>query len=125
VVAPGAVRLWAPVLLWATLIFTLSSFSKLPEAPPRITDKHAHVAVYAVLGALLVRALSGATWAGVTTPVAVAAAAVAALYGLSDELHQYFVPGREVSTADLIADGLGAVLAAGALRAWAIIRRRS
>jgi VanZ family protein len=123
VVARG-LRLWAPVVVWAALIFTLSSFHSLPH-PPRVSDKHAHVGFYAVLSALLVRALAGAAWSGITTRVALAAFALATLYGVSDELHQRFVPGREASAADLFADSVGAAMAAGALRAWAIIRPRS
>jgi len=125
VVASRPVWLWAPVLAWAVLIFTLSSFPRLPSGPPQITDKHAHLIVYAVLAMLLVRALARGAWSGVTTRVAVIAFVAATVYGASDELHQHFVPNRSVSMADLIADGAGAALAAGGLRAWAIIRRRS
>ena len=32
------------------------------------------------------------------------------LYGLSDEWHQYYVPGRMSDVADWVADTLGAVL---------------
>ena len=123
-VAARALRLWAPVVLCAALIVTLSAVRSLPH-PPRVSDKHAHVGVYAALWTLLVRALAGAKWSGVTTRVALAAFALATLYGVFDEVHQHFVPGREVSAADLFADSVGAAIAAGTLRAWAIIRPRS
>lgn len=32
------------------------------------------------------------------------------LYGLSDEWHQSFVPGRQVELGDLLADGIGGFL---------------
>ena len=124
-VAPRSASLWGPVVAWAALIFVLSSFSRLPEGPPQITDKHAHVIVYAVLAALIVRALARGAWAGVTTRVAIVAAVAAVLYGFSDELHQAFVPGRSATLVDVLADAIGAALAAGGLRAWAIIRRRA
>ena len=118
------IRRWGPAAAWAALIFAVSSFSVLPDTPPGITDKHAHLAVYAVLAAALVwgitdRAPSRTSWTTVT--VAVLAAAI---YGVSDEWHQSFVPGRDVSVLDLAADVVGAAIAAVALRAWAIIRAR-
>lgn len=113
---------WGPAAAWAAVIFVLSSQSRLPSAPG--SDKHHHLLAYAVLCAALVwgftdRAPRRTTWA-----IACAAAALAALYGAIDEWHQGFVPGRDVSALDLLADAAGAVAAAGALRAWAIIRAR-
>jgi len=115
---------WAPVLLWATLIFVLSSMSTLPAPPGGLTDKHAHFGTYGVLAALLVWAITDRRPSRTTWAVAAAAVALAALYGASDEWHQSFVPGREVSGLDLAADTGGAALAAVGLRAWAIIRAR-
>jgi VanZ family protein len=115
---------WGPVVLWAAMIFVLSSFSSLPAPPAGFTDKHAHFATYGVLAALLVWALTDRSPARMTWATAAAAVALAALYGASDEWHQSFVPGRDASALDLAADTLGAAIAAAALRAWAIIRAR-
>jgi VanZ family protein len=115
---------WWPALAWAALIFTLSSFSHVPAPPGGITDKHEHFAAYGVLSACVLRGLSGATLAGVTGGTAAGAAIIATIYGLSDELHQRFVPGRDASWLDVAADAIGAVAGAGAIWAWAIIRRR-
>jgi len=38
------------------------------------------------------------------------AASLSILYGISDEIHQYFVPFRYSSVMDVVADGLGASL---------------
>jgi VanZ family protein len=127
--APHASRLapllrWAPAVLWAALIFVLSSFSGLPAPPGGLTDKQAHLGTYAVLGALIVWGLTDRSPARTTWTVAVAAVVLASLYGASDEWHQSFVPERHVSALDWAADTAGAVLAAVALRAWAIIRAR-
>ena len=53
-----------------------------------------------------------------TLGIAAAAVVVATLYGISDEFHQYFVPPRQVEVRDVLADAIGASLAAGALYAW-------
>ena len=121
---PVVILRWGPAAAWAAVIFYFSSLSALPDAAGGITDKHAHLAVYAVLAAALVwgltdRAPARTSWA--TVAIAIAAAAI---YGVSDEWHQSFVPGREVSGYDLAADAAGAAIAAVALRAWAIIRAR-
>ncbi len=120
----GLLLRWAPAVLWAALIFILSSMSGLPAPPGGLTDKHAHLVTYGVLGALLVWGLTNRSPARTTWSTAAAAVVLAALYGVSDEWHQSFVPGREVSALDLAADAAGAVLAAVGLRAWAIIRAR-
>jgi len=106
------------------MIFALSSMSKLPAPPDGFTDKHAHFATYGVLAALIVWAITDRAPARTTWPIAAAAVVLAAIYGASDEWHQSFVPGREVSALDFAADTAGAALAAVALRAWAILRAR-
>lgn len=120
----GRMLRWGPVVLWAAMIFVLSSFSSLPAPPAGFTDKHAHFATYGVLSALLVWGLTDRSPARMTWATAAAAVALAVLYGASDEWHQSFVPGRDASVLDLAADTVGAAIAAVALRAWAIIRAR-
>lgn len=101
--------LWAPALLWAGLLFYMSSRA-LPEAPPG-SDKIAHFCAYALLSALLLRALHRGA-GPVRAPLALTAVALATLYGVSDELHQSFVPGRDASVLDVCADFAGAATAA-------------
>jgi len=117
------VWLWAPVVLYAAAIFALSSTAKVPAPPTGLSDKHVHFIVYGGLCALLVRALAAGRWARVTARVATWAFVLTTIYGASDEIHQHFVPGRSTDVQDLIADGAGALAAAGLLLAWAIIRR--
>jgi VanZ family protein len=116
--------LWLPVALDAALIFFLSSIPRLPSPPGPFSDKHFHFASYALFAALLVRALASARLRNVTGRIAIGAILLAALYGVTDEIHQMFVPGRSADPYDLLADTLGAVAAAGLLLAWAIIRRQ-
>ncbi len=115
-------RAWAPALLYAALIFTLSSLSRPQDlVPPALLsfDKLLHLAEYAVLGGLLSRALGAA----VRPPSRAFALALllGALYGASDELHQAFVPGRDASPFDWSADAAGTALGAGAVL---FLRRR-
>ena len=107
------------------LIFTLSSIPNPPELPTEVSDKGAHAALYFGLGALLVRSLSRRWSRPVTLGTATVAVIVSAAYGVSDEIHQYFVPPRRMEALDLLADTMGATTAAGALYAWGIMRGRN
>ena len=103
-----AVRLWLPVVAWALVIFSLSSVPHLGTDLglwDTILRKLAHTFEYAVLGALLARALRRTGLAFV----------LAVLYAASDELHQTFVPGRHGSPVDVAIDSVG--IAIGIL-AW-------
>jgi len=117
------VRVWGPA--WATmvLIFVLSSMSGLGPIPGGVDDGVAHALQYAVLAALLLRGLAGARWRGVRVRAAALAVLLATLYGVTDEAHQWFVPGRTAEVTDLVADALGAAVAAGVICGWSIVRR--
>ena len=117
------VRVWGPA--WATmvLIFVLSSMSGLGPIPGGVDDGVAHALQYAVLAALLLRGLAGALWRGVKVRAAALAVLLATLYGVTDEAHQWFVPGRTAEVTDLVADALGAAVAAGVICGWSIVRR--
>ena len=104
---------WVGAAAWAAVIFGLSALpagaTPLSPFPFPGDDKVVHAAVYAVLGALLRVAL------GRTGP----AIALAAAYGVTDEVHQAFVPGRDADAFDWIADAVGSALGAlFAARAW-------
>jgi VanZ family protein len=107
------------------LIFWLSSRAVPSRLDPLLPDKIVHACVYAGLSALLVRALAGGWRGTISMGQAAAAAALAALYGMSDELHQSFVPARDADMMDLLADTIGAIVAASSLHAWGIIRARN
>jgi VanZ family protein len=115
--------LWAPVVLYLALIFGLSSIANPPELPEG-SDKNLHALLYSGLGLLIVRALAGGLDRPARLGVALTATMLSALYGVSDEIHQYFVPPRQVEVLDVVADTIGAGLAAFGLYAWGIIRDR-
>jgi VanZ family protein len=89
------------------LIFLLSGQSKLPTLPTLFgIDKVQHIGAYAVFGLLLLRAtaLTG------LKPY-IRSFIIGALYGASDEFHQSFVPGRDMSGFDWLADVAGLAIA--------------
>ena len=104
--------LWLPPVAYMLLIFSLSSQSQpLPAVTEHIWDKALHFVEYAVLGALLCRALRGE---GVAWVTAIAAAVfLASAYGASDEWHQSFVPLRDASIRDWFTDLVGGAAGAG------------
>jgi VanZ family protein len=111
------------VIAYMALIFGLSSISRTPSFVSGI-DKYLHATLYAGFATLLIRALAGGWRRPVTVGVVVATVAIAAAYGVSDEFHQSFVPHRSVEAMDVVADTVGASIAAIALYAWDIIRAR-
>jgi len=96
---------------------------QMPPGPWWNADKLIHGVEYAVLGALLVRALLRGP-PRLRVPAALAVAVVgAAVFGVTDELHQAFTPGRYCSAFDAVADGVGGAL--GAVAAALYYGRRS
>jgi VanZ family protein len=99
----AALRLWAPVVLWAAVIFAFSSVPDLGTGLGTwdlVLRKLAHGAEFAVLGALLLRAL------GQELP----ALAAGIGYAVTDELHQHFVSGRVGAPLDVLIDSAGVAL---------------
>ena len=95
--------LWGPVVAWAAVIFALSSIPSLSSGLgvwDTVLRKGAHLTEYAVLGALLLRAL------GRDAPAFLAGMA----YAATDELHQHFVAGRHASPIDVGIDAVGVAL---------------
>lgn len=111
---------WLPPLLYAAMIFGFSHQPTVPASIEIFNDKVLHFVLYAGLGLLVSRALTNA---GASNKISrwVMAAVVASAYGLSDEWHQSFVPGRSVELADWLADTAGGAAGAfiyGKLAAW-------
>lgn len=97
---------WILTFLWAALIFYLSSIPNLEvtseTVPNFITRKLAHLGEYAILAILIFRSrnLKGA----------LLAILLATIYGISDEVHQTFVPTREFHFTDIGFDFVGSFL---------------
>lgn len=108
-------RAWAPAAAWAGALFLVSAWPSAGDVSLPFSDKLAHVGVYAVLGATLAH---GRRQSGPGAPHWLLIV-LGALYGASDEWHQSFVPGRDVSLGDWVSDVVGVVLGYGfALALW-------
>ena len=105
---------WLPVFAWAAVIFAFSSIPSLSSGLgvwDTVLRKCAHVTEYAVLGALLYRALGREALA----------LAVGIAYAATDELHQHFVRGRHASPIDVAIDAVGVALG---MLVWLRVRQR-
>lgn len=113
---------WLSAVAQATLIFVLSAQPDLHLADEPLLDfvlhKAGHVAVYAILAALVAWAMDLPRAKG-SPPWALSFVACLA-YAATDELHQAFVPGRHASAVDIAIDMFGVLLG---LAAYAWIRR--
>ncbi len=109
---------WIATLGYMGMIFLESSWPSVPGVLPIPQfDKVLHFGAFFVLAVLWMESLfklgvrgKRAFWI---------AFIVASLYGLSDEFHQSFVPGRDVEFFDWVADTLG-----GAFGAWLWLKYR-
>lgn len=103
--------LWGPFVAALAVVFWLSSLSEVPGTH-YFSDKMVHAVGYAGLGVLALRAFHGGFKHLRPAPTLLAASAVV-LWGISDEIHQSFVPGRNASPWDVVADAVGFALGAG------------
>ena len=136
---------WLLALAWATVIFALSAQTadelgggggmlgqladwlrawqaRLLGPDADILSPTAHFCEYAVLGGLLANALRHRLS---QRKALLLAAALASLYGITDEIHQLFVPGRMCDPLDWLVDTAGAALGAWVALAFAKRRTRS
>ncbi|PZR75792.1 MAG: hypothetical protein DLM52_07020 [Chthoniobacterales bacterium] len=125
-------RYWLPLLIWLALIFAGSTDLMSAEHTSRIIApllrwlrptiswqaieqlqffirKAGHVSEYAILAALLYRALVNTLLLGRVWICATIVVLLAGIYAISDEFHQSFVPSRTATARDVAIDAVGAV----------------
>jgi len=105
----NAFKYYIPALVAAFFLFYMSSLpgSSIPSMGVKYEDLLFHFAAYSVFGSALGLAFLHDIERQVGERIFLVVA-VGVLYGFSDEFHQMFVPSREATIADVIADGLGA-----------------
>ena len=102
---------WSPVFLYCLLIFMQSSYPS-PESVPDwpYIDKLLHIAAYALLGALFLRAFKTLPIQHNLKLVMILSILLSSLYGISDEILQHFVPCRNADLMAVFADMLGSII---------------
>lgn len=102
------IKSWLLVIAYACLIFYLSSQPYLAESiPPEIEEIDPeniilHICEYSILGFLLLKATG--------EEKLFLSFALGSFYGITDEIHQSFVPNRTSSPIDAIADSVGIIM---------------
>ena len=110
-VASRFIKYWVPVIVVCTAIFTSSSIEEpVVEVEVRYFDKFVHLATYAILGYFVLRALREYQFNLSGISLLIVAIALTTFYGIADEIHQSYVPGRITSVADVVFDFFGSLL---------------
>lgn len=102
------IKHWLPVIMCMGFIFYTSSIpgSDIPPVFP-FQDIIYHFLIYLLLGLSFTQALKRTYMEITLSKLIISAILFGVIYGLTDELHQAFVPGRSVSGWDVFIDGIG------------------
>ena len=107
-----AYRYYIALIIYCAFIFWSSSHSDLPEPdlefPGR--DKVMHLILYGIMAAIISVGINGATRAPTAGRQWLLPILFVLVYGISDELHQLFVPNRNFDPWDIVANVGGAIL---------------
>lgn len=106
-------RYQGPMIFWAVALFTQSSLPsyRIPDLSIFTQDKLIHFIIYVIFAATVHRAITHqATFTTLKRHQYVFTILIVAVYGASDEIHQYFVPTRSCSLLDWIADVTGSLV---------------
>ena len=101
---------WLPLIIYGLAIYIQSDYPS-PEKIPSWTfsDKILHFGAYGLLGILFIRAYETLPLSINKTLRVLISIGSATLYGISDEIHQYFVPFREAEIMDVVANTIGSI----------------
>lgn len=101
---------WLPLIVACLALFIQSSLPGSEHMPDvRFFDKLLHFVAYALLGILFFRAYETLPIKNNYKLLIFISIASATLYGISDEIHQYFVPSRYAEVADVVANTIGSI----------------
>ena len=116
---------WLPLIGYCLAIYIQSDLPASEHIPSfEFSDKVLHFLAYFVMGILFYRAYQTLRIKGDPRMLILLSIASASLYGVSDEIHQYYVPFRDASIFDAIANMLGAVCGVYLYHRWVDYRRQ-
>jgi VanZ family protein len=101
---------WLPLIIYGLAIY-IQSGRPGPEHLPdlRFLDKFLHFGAYGLLGVLFFRAYETLSLENYKNLLIFISIGSATLYGISDEIHQYFVPSRQADIMDVAANTIGSI----------------
>jgi VanZ family protein len=112
-------RCWLPLIAYCLAIYLQSGYPA-PESIPTFafSDKILHLAGYGLLGIIFFRAYSTLPFRDRRNMLILMSIGSASFFGISDEIHQYFVPFRQADTFDALADVIGSICGVYAFYRW-------
>lgn len=111
---------WLPLIAYCAFIYLQSAYPAPEKLPSFILmDKMLHFAAYAFMGILFYRAYQTLRIKNNGKMLFLLSVVSASLYGISDEIHQHFVPSRNADILDVAADTIGAVCGVYLYQLWA------
>ena len=116
---------WLPLIIYCLAIYIQSDLPS-PESIPffQFSDKVLHFCAYAVMGILFYRAYQTLRFKDNVRKLMLLSVLSASLYGISDEIHQYFVSFRDGDILDVVANILGALCGVYLYHLWAASEKR-
>ena len=101
---------WLPLIICCLAIYIQSDYPSSEKIPTfTFSDKILHFGAYGLLGILFFRAYETLPLKANKTLLILLSIGSATLYGISDELHQYFVPFRNADIMDGVANTIGSI----------------
>jgi len=100
------------LVTWMIIIFIGSSIPGEDMPPNMPPDYTLHFIEYAIFGGLAYWWAFGDVFKGIKIPSMLVASILCSTYAITDEVHQFFVPGRVMDPMDWFADTLGALFGA-------------
>ena len=101
---------WLPLIIYCLAIYIQSSYPGAEKIPRfAFSDKILHFGAYGLLGILFYRAYETLPLKANKRLLFLLSIGSAILYGVSDEIHQYFVPFRQADIMDVMANTIGSI----------------